>query len=314
MYLTYAIHPITQAFYYFPIRQADLTVANNRRNSTFVVPGGGGPINPKGMSAFDREPNVIAYQFQINPIGEGGIGVDAQRDAFVRALDHGLPQTLAFSDDADNIWWATCALVESQHHQLSSSDASHIMQASWVLLSDYLHAPVTPGTAIYSRQAIYNEVVYGRLTDDLTLTQAVNILYLDNQITNATAATTDPVFTITGPFSPGGGHTSAYNDCPLAIYAGPGGYGAVFDIGLGAADKLVVDYAARRVTLNDQPAFGHMRRWPNPIAPSYISILPDVENYIQVWIGNGQIPVNVGNGTSVPYGVARIQWHPKRSI
>ena len=63
MYLDYAVHPSLKTQYQFPRRQADLTVPNTRRNPVFIVPGGGGPINPRGQGAFDRELNIITYQF-----------------------------------------------------------------------------------------------------------------------------------------------------------------------------------------------------------------------------------------------------------
>jgi len=307
VYLSYAVHPQTQAQYFFPKRQMELTVANSRRNSAFIVPGGGGPVSPKGTAPFDREPNIITYSFQINPIADHSGGVDAQRDAFLRAIDHGIPQTLAFTDDVGAVWFATCALTESPHHQLAFSNASHTMQASWVMLSDFLRAPATPDTAIWGTFK-WGTVYWGRVTTNLNLTQAVNQVNLDNTVTGATAPTTDPVFTITGPFSPGGGHTSAFTDCPLAVYCYASQLGFVLDLGLGANDTLIVDLASRRVLLNDQPAFNHLRRWPLPTAQTYISILPNVLNTIQIWIGDGTIPVNVGAG------VAKIEWHPHRSV
>src|SRR5215471_11329869 len=138
MWLDYAIHPNLGTRFSFPHRQADLTVPNARRNPVFIVPGGGGPINPRGVSPFDREPNVITYQFQINPIGDHTYGVDFFRDGFLKAIDHGIPQTLAFRDDNGDVWYATCVLTATPHHQLAASDASHIIQVSWVMLTDYL--------------------------------------------------------------------------------------------------------------------------------------------------------------------------------
>jgi hypothetical protein len=307
IYLDYSIHPTLNTQYFFPKRQADLTVANNRRNSTFIVPGGGGPVNPKGLSPFDREPNIITYLFQINPIGDRTRAVDTTRDAFLQAIDHGIPQTLAFHDDNGQTWFATCVLTEDPHHQMASSDASHTIQASWVMLTDYLRAPATPGTAIYGGP-LYGTVIYGRVTTNLNLASAVNQVVLDNTNTGATAPTTDPVFTISGPFAPGGGHTSSFGDSPLAVYCYQSGYGFVLDLGLGASDTLVVDLASRRVTLNDQPAFNHLRRWPSPTAQAYMMILPNSYNTIQIWIGDGvNVPVTTG-------GLAKLEWHPKRSL
>jgi len=313
VYLSYCIHPQTQQQYFFPKRQMDLTVANTRRNSTFIVPGGGGPVSPKGLAPFDREPNVLTYQFQINPIADHR-GVDSQRDDLLRAIDHGYPQTLAFIDDNGLVWFATCALTEDPHHQLAFSNASHVMQASWVMLSDYLRSPATPGTAIWGTFK-WGTAIWSRLTTNLSLTQAVNQIVLDNTGLGATANTTDPIFTITGPFSPAGGHTSAFNDCPLAVYCYQSAYGFIVDLGLAATDTLVVDLASRRVTLNDAPAFNHLRRWPpGHVVSEYMMLLPNTGNTIQVWIGDGTIPVNVGNGSTVPYGVAAIEWHPHRSL
>src|SRR5215467_861453 len=116
MFLDYSLHPKLNTVYQFPRRQADLTSPNARRNTIFTVPGGGGPINPRGAAPLDREPNVITYQFQINPIGDG-VGVDAQRDAFMVACDHGLPQMLAFQADSGAHWFAQCVLTASPHHQ-----------------------------------------------------------------------------------------------------------------------------------------------------------------------------------------------------
>lgn len=325
MYLDYAVHPTTRAIYTFPKRQADLTVANNRRNSTFIVPGGGGPINPKGLNPFDREPNIITYQFQLNPLGDRAHGtVDDQRESFLRAVDHGVPQTLAFRADDGTAWFATCALVGDPHHQTAFSNANHVIEASWVMLADFLRSPATPGTSVYGQHIKYGKPAnaiydsgrqqwyggtpdgihgkYGANAIKLALSGQWNTLLLDNTTLGATAPTTDPIITIKGNF----GSTGAATGDPTCVTCQESNTGFTIPFVIGPNDTLEVNLAARRVLLNNQPVFGKIAK-TNPAANAYLAILPDIINTVQVFWRTGP-----ASGTQ--NGQASFNWQPKRTL
>jgi len=321
MYLDYALHPKLNSQYFFPKRQADLTVPNPRRNSAFIVPGGGGPANPRGNAPFDRDMNVITYQFQINPIGDGK-SVDTMRDAFMVAVDHGLPQTLAFRTDSGSHWFAQCILVANPHHQTATSDASHIIEASWLMLEDYIKYPAPPGVAIYGRYTLYgNHAQYGAKADKLQLTGITNQLVMDNTLatTGATAATTDPVITITGPF----GDAVDPVTYAFACWMNESATGFYVMLRLNDGDYLSIDFGSRRALLTPagsqtpQPAFQYIRKiWPTP---TWLSILPDVVNNFFVQADSRGNPLavqapNPGANPPDPGSLATVQWRPKRSI
>jgi hypothetical protein len=334
MFLDFAVHPTMGSVYTFPRRQADLTVQNSRRNPVFVVAGGGGPVNPKGLAAFDREPNIISYQFQINPLGTGEI-LDDEREEFLCAIDHGLPQLLVFRDDHGEVWEATCVLTGDPHHQMASSNASHVMQASWVMLTDYLHAPATPGSALFGTYFYFghppnatqdsNGNWIGGTPDGIhqkfgVMAQKVNFtagagenwFQLNNSNTGSTAATTDPVFVFHGPY--GSTNPQVY---PIKCICSQSRMGFFLHVALrdaahssrgdGKPDELLVDLSSRRVLLNGQPAFGVLEK-QYATNPFYFSILPDYVNDVVVAFEPGFTPITEGLA-----GGLSIDWKPKRS-
>jgi hypothetical protein len=318
IYLDYSLHPKLNTQYFFPKRQADLTVPNARRNSAFIIPGGGGPANPRGNAPFDRDLNVITYAFQLNPIGDG-TSVDSMRDAFLVAVDHGLPQTLAFRTDTGEHWFAQCIMVSSPHHQTANSDASHTIEASWLMLDEYIKYPAPPGVAIYGNYTKYGmHAQYGAKADKLQLTTSLsNVMYLDNTAatTGATAPTTDAVITLTGPF----GDASNPTTYPIAVYCAEAQVGFYVMMTLNDNDYLSVDLGSRRALLtpaggqNPQPAFQYLRKiWPTP---NWLLILPDQVNSFVVINTAGGNPLAVQAPAPPDTGsLATLQWRPKRSL
>jgi hypothetical protein len=310
MLLDYALHPKLNTQYFFPRRQADLTSPNARHNSAFIVPGGGGPINPKGAAPFDREPNIITYQFQINPYADGR-PADAQRDDFMVAIDHGLPQMLAFKADSGSHWFAQCMLTGDPHHQTAQSDVNHVIEASWLMLSDYIQSPATPGTAVYGKYVKYgNHATYGAKADKLPLTAVYNAMLIDNTLatTGATAPTTDCIVTLTGPF--GSTDPAHY---PIRIYCLEAVTGFSINRNLQAGDYMEINLTSRRVLFTPagsqqpQPAFQSIAKM-YPTA-SYLMLLPDQYNSFVVDVYPGG-PMLTPNANSV----ATLQWKPKRSL
>lgn len=276
-------------------------MANNRRNPIFTVPGGGGPVNPRGVSPLTPEPNIITYQFQINPIADR-VSVDTVRDAFMHAIGHGLPQILAFRTDDGVHWFQNVILVADPHHQTASSDASHTIQVTWAALSDYLDSPATPGTAVYGQHALYGmHTQYGAKAQKVTLTAANNLIVLDNQNTDATATTTDPIITLTGPF--GSTQPTLY---PIQVFGYESGVGVNIWAALISGDTLLIDLSARRVTLNKNPAFGLVTKL-HALQTGYFAILPNIVNNVIVQLDPRGTAAGLG-------GQASFQWKPKRSL
>jgi hypothetical protein len=306
MRLFYALHPQLRTTYYFPVRQADLTIPNTRRNPVFTVPGGGGPINPRGNAALDREPNVITYQFQINPYADKR-ALDNARDDFLRAVDHGIPQTLFFISDDGSVWNADAVLVDDPHHSIASSDVSYTFTASWVLLSDYLQSPATPGTSVYGQYVLYGlHGRYGAGAIKMNLTAISNSVGLDNRPTGATAPTTDPIITLAGPFG-----TTIPTTYPIEVACLESVTGFRVHLALAAGDVLTVDLGARSVILSQgnvaTPKFNVIDKLYPYTQSTYLTILPNTYNTFVVQLDSRGTP----NGTLS--GQASIQWKPKRA-
>jgi hypothetical protein len=187
--LDYAIHPSTKAIYRFPRRQMTLAAPNARRNPVFIVPGGG-PVNPRGAAAFDRDVNTISYQFRLFPMNDGTT-FDAQRDALLVAVGHGKPQTLAFLADDGRHWTVRAALVGDPLSVTTTSTHWADLQLNWVQLSDYL-TTVPAGTAIWGRNAKWgNHAKWGSGTLYPLSANPAPAITVDNAGNAATADTLD---------------------------------------------------------------------------------------------------------------------------
>jgi hypothetical protein len=297
--LDYAIHPSTKAIYRFPRRQMTLSAPNARRNPVFIVPGGG-PVNPRGSAAFDRDVNTISYQFRLLPMSDGTT-FDAQRDALLVAVGHGRPQTLAFLADDGRHWTVRAALVGDPLSVTTTSTHWADVQLNWVQLSDYL-TTVPAGTAIWGRNAKWgNHAKWGSGALYPLNANPAPAIVLDNAANAATAATTDPVLRLTGPFGPA---VPSATDL-ITVACAPSGTSFTLRTNLPtAADTLDLDFRARRVLRNGQAAFGLLGR--PATQQEYISFLPGVVNTVTV--------SHSGTRVAPPTGTLRLTWNPKRSL
>jgi hypothetical protein len=300
MELVSAIHPVTRAVYTFPRAQAHLTAPNARKNPVFVVPGGGGPINPKGSAPFDRDVNIITYQFRVVPRQSGQTFTDA-RNAFLQAIDHGLPQQLTFVDDNGRTWLMRAALTGDPLDFGTQSDLYADFQVSWVALSDLLSSNAAPGAIIYGHTVKYGHTAkYGASFPSYALTAASVTIPLDNSAAGATAPTTDAVVSITGPW--GAAAPSATN--AITVSCLESGTSFSLAINLLAAETLLVDLASRRVLKNGLPIFGLLTR--PPLQRTWLDFLPNSVNHVTVAF--------TGTPLATLNGSVQLKWKPKKGI
>jgi hypothetical protein len=298
MQLISAIHPVTRAVYQFPKAQAHLTAPNVRKNPVFIVPGGGGPINPKGTAPFDRDMNIITYQFRVFPHQSGQTFTQA-RAAFLQAIDHGLPQVLEFRDDDGSIWQMRAALTADPLDFGTQSDLYADYQVSWVALADLWFSNAAPGAIIYGHTVKYgHNAKYGASYPSYALTTSSVTVALDNSATGATATTTDAVVSITGPW--GAAAPSAAN--AITVSCLESGTSFSLPINLLAGETLLVDLASRRVLKNGQPIFGLLTR--PALQRTYLDLLPNTVNHVTVAFTG--TPLTTLNGS------VQLKWKPKR--
>jgi hypothetical protein len=300
MELVSAIHPVTRAVYTFPKAQAHLTAPNARKNPVFIVPGGGGPINPKGNAAFDRDINVISYQFRVFPTHAGQTFTDA-RDAFLQAIDHGLPQQLTFVDDNSRTWLMRAALTGDPLDFGTQSDLYADFQVTWVALSDLLASNAAPGAVLFGHGFKYgHNKKYGASFPSFALTSSAVAITLDNSATGATASTTDPVLSFTGPY----GSSAPGETQFIYFYCAESGTESWLPINLLAGETLLLDFASRRVLKNGVPIFGLLRRLPNQ--RTYLELLPNTVNHLTIGFLGPPLPTLAGS--------VQIKWKPKKGI
>jgi hypothetical protein len=299
--LDYAQHPtIRGQTYRFPRRQMQLTVPNGRRNSVIIVPGGG-PVSPKGGAPLDRDVNVISYQFRIMPDSDRQ-SFDAQRDEFLRNIDHGVPQTLAFLGDDGRHWFVPAILLGDPLEISAGSNAYADFRVEWAALRDLPEsaatgAPVWGHNAKWGRHAKWGS---GGILYPLTANPAAPIV-ADNTANGATASTTDAVLRITGPYGPASPSATNF----IAVTCAPSGTVMTIQTNLPtAADVLDIDLAARRVLRNGQPAFGILGKPAGQRA--YVELLPGVVNTIVVSFAGAPV--------ATPNGKLRLNWKPKRGF
>lgn len=298
MQLLSSIHPITRAVYTFPKAQAHLTIPNGRRNPVLVVPGGGGPVNPKGSSPFDRDVNIITYQCRVAP-RDAGQTLSQARNAFLQAIDHGMPQILEFVDDDGAIWLMRAALTADPLDVGTQSDLYADFQVSWVALSDLWFSNAAPGAIIYGHTVKYgHNAKYGASYPSFALTAASVTVALDNSATGATAATTDPVVTLRGPW--GAATPSATNAITVSCLESSTSFS--LPINLLAGETLLVDLASRRVLKNGLPIFGLLTR--PALQRTYLDLLPNAVNHVTLAFA--------GAALATLNGTVQIKWKPKK--
>ena len=301
MILDSVVNPITTASYTFPRAQIALSVPNERRNPTFIVPGGGGPINPKGQSPFDREVNIISYQFLVTPRHDHETFDDA-RDAFLRAVDHGLPQTLTFLTDSGATWRIDGVLLRNPLKVGVASPFAETFRVDWVVQSDYLKT-VSPNAVVYGHGHKYGTtgLKYGSsfVSYPLTTTPAA-LIAIDNSASGATAPTSDSVFSFVGPYGPLVPSEASF----IAVTCVESTTTFWIPTTLQAGETLLVDLAARRVLKNGQPIFGLLRRPSGQ--QNYMSFVAYAINHVSVYITG--TPLASLNGTLT------IKWNPKRGF
>jgi hypothetical protein len=295
-----SIHPVTRAVYTFPRAQAHLTAPNGRKNAVFIVPGGGGPINPKGSAPFDRDVNIITYQFRVVPRQSGQTFTDA-RDAFLQAIDHGLPQQLTFIDDHGRTWLMRAALTGDPLDFGTQSDLFADFQVSWVALSDLLESNAAPGAVLFGHGFKYgHNKKYGGSFPSTALTASSVTLTIDNSATGATAATSDAVLSLVGSYG-----TSAPNEAQyLSVTCVESQTSFWLPINLTAGETLLVDLRTRRVLKNGQPIFALMRR---PLLQrTWLDLLPNTVNHIVIGF--------TGPPLATLNGAVQVKWKPKKGI
>jgi hypothetical protein len=300
MKLAHAIHPITRAVYDFPAVQDTLSVPNTRKNPVFIVPGGGGPINPKGSAPFDRDVNLISYHFRITPKKSGQNFTQARR-AFLQALDHGLPQMLEFVDDDGTTWLMRAVLTRDPLQYDVNSPYYADFQVEWVALSDFLSSNAAPGAIVYGHTTKWGTgAKWGASFPSTPLTTASVTIPLDNSATNATAATTDAVFSLRGQW----GASSPSGAGAITISCLESNTSFSIPINLLAGDTLLVDLASRRVLKNGQPIFGLLTR--PALQRTYLDLLPNTVNHVSFsFVGAPLSPLN---------GSVQIKWKPKKGF
>jgi hypothetical protein len=298
--LVSSIHPVTRAVYQFPKVQAHLTAPNARKNPVFIVPGGGGPINPKGSSSFDRDVNIITYQFRVFPTQAGQTFTDA-RDAFLQAIDHGLPQQLTFVDDNGRTWLMRVALTGDPLDFGTQSDLFADFQVTWVALSDLLESNAAPGAVLFGHGFKYgHNKKYGGSFPSYPLNGTTVIIPLDNTATGATATTTDMTISMTGPYGPSAPNEAQY----ISVTCQESATSFWLPINLLVGDTLLVDLRTRRVLKNGQPIFTLMRR---PLLQrTWLDLLPNTVNHIVIGLTGTPLATLAGSVT--------LKWKPKHGI
>lgn len=300
MILDYTTNPLTKVKYTFPRTQIALNVPNERRNPVFVVPGGGGPVNPKGTAPFDREPNLIVYRFRVTP-RRNGESFDAARERFIKAVDHGRPQTLNFLADDGRYWQMTGVLVRDPLAVDINAPYYADFEVAWVGTADLLSSPITPGAAIYGTFKYGTAKKYGAASVVAPLTTNRVTVLIDNSTSGATASTTDPVITLNGPWGPA---TPSITNGISLIGEESGTSLYIVNTTLNAGDTLTLDLASRRILYNGAPAFATVFKAANQ--RYYLEFLHDTVNHLTLAFGGA--PLATLNGR------VSVKWKPKRGF